>query len=124
MFGNIKERRPITIFGDPDNVRDYVHLDDLGAAFEACLTRSGPGGIFKIASGIGHSVNEVLRLIEDELGTPLERHTVINEKTESLCDWTVLDIARAHSELGWRPEVSLSEGLNRMSRDFFGDSNS
>ncbi len=54
---------PIRVFGNPENVRDYVHVDDVCRAFELALGPRSPFDIFNVGSGAGTSVRGVLELI-------------------------------------------------------------
>jgi UDP-glucose 4-epimerase len=106
---------PVSIFGNPANVRDYVHLDDICAAAERVLTPAVPYATFNIGTQIGYSVAHVLNLIERALGVPIQRE--ISEDAVSgdwLPEWCVLDIARAKKALGWEPQVDLKTGIDRM----------
>jgi UDP-glucose 4-epimerase len=105
---------PIRIFGNPANVRDYVHLSDLSRAIELALAARGPFDVFNIGSGTAHSVEDVLRLMEEVVGAPLTVHTERSEAADDLPSWVVLDVGKARAELGWVAEIDLRAGLQRL----------
>lgn len=102
----------ITVFGDGSAVRDYLYIDDL---IDACLfAMDKPTGTYNIGSGTGHSLRDVLTMIEQVTGSPLE----IEHQPQRASDVhrIVLDTRRAQEQLGWRAHVQLLEGLQRCWR--------
>lgn len=97
----------IEIWGDGSVVRDYVYVPDVARALVKAGGRS-ESGAFNIGSGVGHSVREVLEVLQRTLG----RSGKVRFKPHRECDvaCTYLDIGRARSELGWEPEYSLESG--------------
>ena len=53
--------------------RDYVYIEDVVDAFIMAMNRDGDARVFNIGSGEGRSLNELLTIMEDLLGRPLER---------------------------------------------------
>ena len=54
---------PVRIFGKLDNIRDYIHINDVLEAVMLCIERREPFEVFNIGSGQGYSVSEVLTKI-------------------------------------------------------------
>jgi UDP-glucose 4-epimerase len=105
--------KPVRLFGNPNNVRDYIHLEDVSdIAVRASIPRQ-PFSILNVGSGVGHSVLDVIRVIEECRGQPVEiqaDHSFGNWLT----DWVVLDIAKARAEFGWSPTIDLCSGIGSM----------
>lgn len=112
-LSNVLSGNPVRVFGNPDNVRDYVHLEDICAMADRVSVPFGAFDIFNVGSGRGHSVAEVLRAIEDCHGGPIETE-LDRSQGEWLTDWAVLDIAKAGRECGWHPAVGLTAGIHAM----------
>jgi UDP-glucose 4-epimerase len=106
--------QPVRVFGNPENVRDYVHLEDVAHAVAASMRESGPCRTYNIGSGEGLSVHEVLRAIETLLGRPVDVQYELEPTGSDLTPWNVLDITRAKRELGWRPEIAFDDGLREL----------
>jgi len=107
--------QPIRLFGDLENVRDYVHVEDVCRATSLVLRAPAPFAIFNIGTGVGHSVRQVLQLIEQAVGVTARYETTsAAAETGGLPEWSVLDVGKARSELGWRPEIALADGIARM----------
>lgn len=105
--------RPFRMFGDPGNVRDYIHLEDLCNMADRASIPSGQFSIVNVGSGSGHSVRDVFRLIEDCHGAPVEIQTDMS-CGQWLPDWVVLDITKAGQEFGWSPAIDLRSGILGM----------
>lgn len=109
------ERRPIRIFGDLGNVRDYIHLDDLCHAFDLALVPRRAFDIYNVGSGVGTSVRDVLALLELVTGDVLTVERVEPAGAPArLPPWVVLDSTKAVRDLGWRPAVALADGIRAM----------
>jgi UDP-glucose 4-epimerase len=109
---------PVPIYGNPRNVRDYVHLSDVARIVERCLEPTWPFEIYNVGSGQGASTAEIVDLIEKTTRIPVSRREVPGvADADRLPSWSVLDIAKAATALGWSPQVSLSEGIERLYRE-------
>jgi UDP-glucose 4-epimerase len=105
---------PIRVFGNPSNVRDYVHIADVCRAIELALKPRRPFDVLNIGSGTANSVEDVLRLIEAIVERPLIVEAQSSAAADDLLSWVVLDVAKAAVDLGWEPEISLREGVRRL----------
>jgi UDP-glucose 4-epimerase len=115
--------QPVRIFGNPNNVRDYVHLEDISdIAIRAAVPRR-PFTIVNVGTGVGHSVLDVLGLIEQGLERPIETHCD-QSRGSGLTDWVVLDRSKAREEFGWSPAVDLRSGIQGMLNGWFRESRS
>jgi UDP-glucose 4-epimerase len=94
---------------DGTAVRDFVHVSDLARAHLLALDALGDGGhrVYNLGSGSGHSVREVVRAAEAELGTTIE--TVERERRPGDPAVLVASSERIERELGWTPELGLEE---------------
>lgn len=103
---------PLEVWGDGRNLRDYLHVSDLVAAMMALLDYEGKEHVFNVASGKGHSVLGILRVLRRQLGRlPEVRHTPARSFDVPA---NVLDYSRLRRETKWRPRVSLEEGVGRV----------
>ena len=99
----------IEIWGDGHVVRDYVYVGDVTRAFLKAMHYLGDSDVFNIGSGQGHSLNDLLKMIESLLGRPV-RH-VYGEGRALDVPINVLDISKANRLLGWKPNTTLQNGL-------------
>jgi UDP-glucose 4-epimerase len=113
----LRARLPIRVFGNLANVRDYVHLTDTCRAFELALERREPFDVVNIGSGEAFSVADILGLIEDLEGAPVDVELERRAAAHDLPSWVVLDIRKARRTLGWSPEITLRDGLSLLLSD-------
>ena len=100
----------LVIHGRGDQTRDYVFVDDVVAAMIAASTAPGVDDlVINIGSGIGTTVNELVRLIRDTTGTNAE--VIRNPKTSPGVSRMAADLRLAREKLGYVPHFSLEEGL-------------
>lgn len=106
----ILEGKPLEIWGDGSVVRDYLFIDDVVEAIMRAITYSGPHTLFNIGSGKGTSLNELYA----EIGRHFPPFEVHHKPTRSFdVQRNVLDITHAQKYLGWRPEITLEQGIAR-----------
>ena len=120
MLGRAVRGEPLTLFGDGSYVRDFVHLDDVVAAFLAAITseRTADGGHYVIASGRGHRLAEAFALIAQEALAQTGRRIEVRRVPEP-DDLHPIErrnfIGNSHrfSDLtGWQPRIALAAGLH------------
>jgi UDP-glucose 4-epimerase len=106
-------RRP-TIFGDGSQERDYVYVGDVARATLAATSLDG--GVLNVATGAPTSVLGLVAAMRRATGREIDPE----HGPERLGDLqrSVLDAGLAERELGWRPEVSLEDGLRAAWRFF------
>ena len=104
------EGKAPVIFGDGEQVRDYLYVGDAAAANRLTMDK-GSGEIVNLGWGRPISVNHIFRTLRDILdfsGEP--RH---EPKRAGEVEKITLAAGRAAEVLGWRPQVSFEEGLAR-----------
>lgn len=107
--------RGVQIYGDGLQRRDLVHVDDAVAAMLAAWDRCFTGTAI-IGSGQSVTVLELLDVARGVIGRPLAAAHVAAKPGEMPA--VIVDIGRAREQLGYRPSVSLVEGLATVWQDF------
>jgi UDP-glucose 4-epimerase len=113
--GRLLEGRPLTIFGDGSQTRDYVYVGDVAEALWFAATKPlPPVGLldargFNVGTGIGTSVVELAQILIKSAGisVPIE----FAPKRPGEAQDSFVDISKADRLLGWRPRVTLEQGL-------------
>jgi nucleoside-diphosphate-sugar epimerase len=107
------EGRPLTIYGDGAQVRDYVFVEEVAEAFLATALRSSfDGDVLNVGSGVGTPFREMVETVAKVLpGTRIEQvewppDRVLNETGDY-----VADLSRIRALTGWAPRVPLEEGI-------------
>jgi UDP-glucose 4-epimerase len=101
-------KESVTIFGDGNQTRDYVFIDDVVHAFVQSFER-GSGKLVNIGTGLESSVNHVFRTIADITG--YEKDPEFGPLPQGELRRIALDIATAASSLAWKPWTHLEDGL-------------
>jgi len=99
---------PVTIFGDGNQTRDYVFVDDVVHALVQSMER-GPGKLVNIGTGLEASVNHLFRLLADITGYGLEPEHGALPPGE--LRRIALDISSAPNAIAWKPWTHLEDGL-------------
>jgi UDP-glucose 4-epimerase len=97
-----------TIFGDGNQTRDYVYVDDTVHAFALAADR-GSGMLVNVGTGLETSVNGIFRLLAGQTGYRDEPQ--FGPKRPGEVSRSALDIELAAEELGWKPWTTLEVGL-------------
>ena len=100
----------ICIYGDGETIRDYIYAGDVARAIVELLDRPGGAEILNLASGVPTSLNEVLRLTEEEVGRPAA--VVRRSARDFEVHRIVLDTSRLRSLIEFEP-TPLKTGIAR-----------
>ena len=107
----IDEGKPIKIFGDGTQSRDFTYVDDIA---KGTILAMKPVGYEIINLGGGKnpiSLNEIISKIESLLGKKANIQYLEPNKADMKETWA--DITKAEEILGWKPEIDIDEGLKR-----------
>jgi UDP-glucose 4-epimerase len=108
----IAEGRPITVFGDGGQSRDFTYVANVVDATIAAGDADGASGrIFTVAASAPTSVNDLADEIGRIVGKPVEKTFAPARAGDIRDSWA--DISAARDVLGWEPQVGLEEGLRR-----------
>lgn len=103
----------LEIWGDGSVVRDYIHISDVVKALLAIVKNDlSNNPIINVGYGVGHSLNDVIKLIERTLKRP------VNKNYHPGRDFDIqkiyLDNTMAKQKLSWKPSVSLNRGVEML----------
>lgn len=113
---------PLTVWGRPDTVRDFVFVDDVVDAGLAVLEHGAAGEVYNVGSGVPTTIAELAEAVlvatrgldwvvsREERAAPL---TVYDVSKPIAIARREVSIERAARRLGWAPKVPLAEGLKR-----------
>ncbi|MGQ0614874.1 MAG: dTDP-glucose 4,6-dehydratase [Planctomycetaceae bacterium] len=107
---NALRDRPIPVYGDGRQVRDWVHVEDHARAVELVLEAGTPGRIYNVGARGGRENIEVLRTLLARLGKPASLLAAVRDRPGHDRRYAV-DPGRLERELGWRPRIAFDAGL-------------
>ncbi len=115
VLNQLLHQQPVKIYGDPNNVRDYIHLEDMCRIVELVINQPSTFEIYNVGSGQGYSVSQILDLIEKFTGLLMVKEIgQTTGGTKQLPSWTVLDITKAYQNLAWQPIIEFEQGLKTL----------
>ena len=106
-----RDGRPITVFGDGTQTRDFTYVDDIVSAVRQAALSGRPGSVYNVGGGERVALNQVLQLVETVTGQRLEIQRQEPQKGD-MKD-TFADTSAAQRDLGFRSTVGLGDGLER-----------
>jgi len=107
FLSRLREGRSPRVFGDGEQVRDYVYVGDV---VRAALAAAGqPDGVYNVGTGITTSVLELVEACRSVTGSDVAHEHAPARQGE--LQRSVLDPSAAARDLDWRPEVELEQGL-------------
>ena len=108
---NVIENKPVNIYGDGKQTRDFVYVSDV---VEALILGMRNNGIYNVGSGTEITVKELIEKIEKISGEKAKLNYLPANKQE--IKKSRADITRI-KKLGWKPKVSLEEGIRNILKD-------
>ena len=105
---------PLTVYGDGEQTRDFVNVDDVVQANLKAAAAPSVSGAFNIGSGSRITINRLIALLQEASGmTPTVQHGPprAGDVRDSLAD-----ISAARASLGFAPAVAMEEGLREYVR--------
>jgi len=111
MLENVRTGQPLTIWGDGENVRDYLYIDDMVAACCQLIERGCDSETFNVGAGIGTSINRLHQLIEHIVGVSIPVQHLPARPLDVRA--ITLDNSKLTQTASWAPTISLEEGIHR-----------
>jgi len=117
MFSSARHDKPLPVYGDGMQVRDWLYVADHCSAIWAAFTRGGTDEVYNVG-GCNEKTNlEVIRAILDWLGKPESLIEHVKDRPGHDRRYA-MDARKIMGELGWKPEVTFEEGL-RLTLDWY-----
>jgi dTDP-glucose 4,6-dehydratase len=107
---NALENKPIPIYGDGLNVRDWIYVADHCRALDLVLHKGKPGEVYNIAASQEKTNLELVHQLLDIMGKPRTLITFVADRPGHDRRYAV-DAGKITRELGWQPAYSFEEAL-------------
>lgn len=109
----MKEGKQPLLFGDGEQTRDFTYVDDIVDGFILSLNSDIEYDIFNLGKGECYSLNELVAILNEILGTKIKPIYVKNSLKNYVYE-TLADITKARQELGFKAKISLEEGIKKL----------
>jgi len=107
---NLVDGRPVPLYGDGHNVRDWLHVDDHCRGIHLVLTGGRPGEVYNIGGGTELTNKELTGLLLEATGRDWDLVEQVEDRLGHDRRYAV-DISKIRDELGYQPAVEFRDGL-------------
>lgn len=110
MVFNALENKPLPVYGQGINVRDWIHVDDHCRAVDMIIHHGRDGEIYNVGGSNEVANIDIVKLICRTLGKPESLITFVPDRKGHDLRYAI-DSSKLRNELGWRPEVDFEAGI-------------
>lgn len=113
FMANVMQDKPITVYGEGSQTRDYVFIDDVVDAFvRASVTESCDGQVYYVGSGVETVFIDMVREIVSAVGKGEIVHVPFPESREKIdIKRFVVSTEKLNKATGWQASVDLKQGV-------------
>lgn len=110
MIANASADKPLPVYGEGINVRDWLYVEDHCKAIDLIIRKGRDGEIYNIGGHNEMRNIDIVKLICKELSKPESLITFVTDRKGHDLRYAI-DPAKIHSELGWLPETAFADGI-------------
>ena len=115
MIINALHDKPLPVYGEGLNVRDWLYVEDHCKAIDLVMRRGREGEIYNIGGHNEMKNIDIVKLICAELGKPESLITHVTDRKGHDMRYAI-DPTKIHNELGWLPETMFKDGIKKTIR--------
>ena len=112
MIVNALNDKPLPVYGQGLNVRDWLYVEDHCKAIDLILEKGREGEVYNIGGHNEMRNIDIVRLICRKLGKPESLITYVTDRKGHDMRYAI-DPAKIHRELGWLPETKFADGIDK-----------
>ncbi len=101
--------KPLTIVGDGEQTRDFIHVFDLVRAIIKSAFKGKPGEVYNIGSGKETKINYIAKLIGEK--------KIYIPKRPGEPDRSLADISKIKKDLNWKPKIKIEDGVKMLLKE-------
>lgn len=110
VIKNVRAGTRASIYGDGEQIRDFVYVDDIVNGLIKAAKSKVFGEVINLGYGKNISVNDIYGIISDKLGSSIKP---IHKPPRTEPRVTLSDISKAKKILGWQPKTSIVDGIEK-----------
>ena len=112
MIANALADKPLPVYGEGINVRDWLYVEDHCKAIDLIIHRGKEGEVYNIGGHNEMRNIDIVKMICKELGKPESLITYVTDRKGHDMRYAI-DPAKIHRELGWLPETKFEDGIKK-----------
>jgi dTDP-glucose 4,6-dehydratase len=112
MIINALNDRPLPVYGEGKNVRDWLYVEDHCKAIDLVMRNGREGEVYNIGGHNEMQNIEIVRLICRRLNKPESLITYVTDRKGHDLRYAI-DPTKIHNELGWLPETKFADGIEK-----------
>jgi dTDP-glucose 4,6-dehydratase len=112
MIANALNDKPLPVYGEGLNVRDWLYVEDHCKAIDLIIRDGRVGEVYNIGGHNEMRNIDIVRLICQKLGKPESLITYVTDRKGHDMRYAI-DPTKIHSELGWLPETKFADGIDK-----------
>ena len=112
MIANALNDKPLPVYGDGKNVRDWLYVEDHCKAIDLIVRDGKVGEVYNIGGHNEMANIDIVKLILQEIGKPESLITYVGDRKGHDRRYAI-DPAKIHRELGWLPETKFADGIKK-----------
>jgi dTDP-glucose 4,6-dehydratase len=115
FISNLQRNLPVPVYGDGQQMRDWIHVRDHCAAVDLAWRRGRPGEVYNVGGRCERSNLELTHALLDLVGKPRSLIRFVPDRPGHDRRYAI-DCSKIEAELGWRPRVPFGQGLEETVR--------
>lgn len=112
MIANCLNDRPLPVYGEGLNVRDWLYVEDHCKAIDLIVRKGRIGEVYNVGGHNEMRNIDIVKLIIHELGKSEDLITYVTDRKGHDLRYAI-DPTKIHNELGWLPETKFSDGIKK-----------
>jgi dTDP-glucose 4,6-dehydratase len=112
LIANAVNDKPIPVYGDGSNVRDWLYVEDHCSALDVVLHKGTIGGVYNIGGHNEWKNIDIVKLVLKEIGKPESLITYVKDRPGHDKRYAI-DAAKIKNELGWVPSYQFESGIKK-----------
>lgn len=120
VINNIRNNKPLPIYGKGENVRDWLYVEDHADAIDTIFHKGTPGETYNIGGAHEMKNIDIVTMICDIVDKKLDRTVGTAQKLITFVKDRpghdlryAIDFTKLHDSLGWQPETTFEEGISK-----------
>ena len=110
MITNAMDKKQLTIYGDGENIRDWLHVKDHCQAIDLVLRKGRKGEVYNIGGHNERTNNQIVDIIIEQLGVSRDLITYVDDRLGHDKRYAI-DPTKLETELGWKPLYTFDTGI-------------